>query len=133
MHHRRYVRKKSRVEIIPMIDVMLFLLVFFIMATMHMITDAGLKLNLPVSSQTKELPHPHYVLNIQSDGTIKVKDKVLTVPQVTQMLEADGDPSKTDVTIASDKKVEFQHFVDVMGACQKAGVSNIGIAAQTNN
>lgn len=133
MQHRKYARKKSRVEIIPMIDVMLFLLVFFIMATMHMITDAGLKLNLPTSSQAKELPHPHYVLNIQTDGTIKVKDKILTIPEVTQLLASDGDPSKTDVTIASDKKVEFQHFVQVMDACQKAGVSNIGIAADTPN
>ena len=48
-------------------------------------------------------------------------------------IASDGDPSKTDVTIASDKKVEFQHFVQVMDACQKAGVSNIGIAADTPN
>ena len=42
---QRRSRKKGRVEIIPMIDVMLFLLVFFIMITLQMITDKGLKLD----------------------------------------------------------------------------------------
>jgi biopolymer transport protein ExbD len=46
------------------------------------------------------------------------------------MLHGDGDPAKTQVTIAADKKVPFQEFVHVMDACRKAGVSQIGIATE---
>jgi biopolymer transport protein ExbD len=47
-----------------------------------------------------------------------------------KMLASDGNPGKTQVTIAADKAVPFQDFVHVMDVCQKAGVSDIGIAAK---
>ncbi|MHB1203420.1 MAG: ExbD/TolR family protein, partial [Acidithiobacillus sp.] len=47
MARRYFEAHKGRVEIIPMIDIMLFLLVFFIMITLQMIPDKGLNLQLP--------------------------------------------------------------------------------------
>jgi biopolymer transport protein ExbD len=122
--------KKGRVEIIPMIDVMLFLLVFFIMVTLQMIPDAGLPMQLPNSTQTRHLKHPKFTVNILRDGTLKVKKKTVTAAQLTRLFAADGDPSKTQVTIAASKKVAFQHFVTVMDAARKAGVTDIGVAAE---
>jgi biopolymer transport protein ExbD len=130
MKLRYFEARKARVEIIPMIDVMLFLLVFFIIVTLQMIPDAGVSLQLPTSSQTQHLKHPKFTVNILKDGTVKVKDKVLTPPQLTAMFQADGDTAKTQVTIAASKDVAFQHFVTVMDAARKAGVTDIGIAAQ---
>ncbi|MDX5935768.1 ExbD/TolR family protein [Acidithiobacillus thiooxidans] len=127
---QRRPRKKGRVEIIPMIDVMLFLLVFFIMITLQMITDKGLKLHLPASSETKVLPHPHFVLNIVQDGSVVVKGKKMSLDELQSFLGADGDTKHTQVTIAADKMVPFKDFVHVMDACQKAGVTGIGIAAK---
>ncbi|HQT84321.1 MAG: biopolymer transporter ExbD [Acidiphilium sp. 37-64-53] len=130
MKLRYFEARKARVEIIPMIDVMLFLLVFFIIVTLQMIPDAGVSLQLPTSSQTQHLKHPKFTVNILKDGTVKVKDKVLTPPQLTALFQADGDTAKTQVTIAASKHVAFQHFVTVMDAARKAGVTDIGIAAQ---
>jgi biopolymer transport protein ExbD len=130
MKLRYFEARKARVEIIPMIDVMLFLLVFFIIVTLQMIPDAGVSLQLPTSSQTQHLKHPKFTVNILKDGTVKVKDKALTPPQLTAMFQADGDTAKTQVTIAASKDVAFQHFVTVMDAARKAGVTDIGIAAQ---
>jgi biopolymer transport protein ExbD len=122
--------KKARVEIIPMIDVMLFLLVFFIIVTLQMIPDSGVAMQLPTSTQSQHLKHPKFTVNIMRDGTIKVKNGTLTPDQLTALFQADGDPAKTQVTIAASKHVAFQHFVTVMDASRKAGVTNIGIAAQ---
>jgi biopolymer transport protein ExbD len=130
MKMRYFEYRKARIEIIPMIDVMLFLLVFFIMVTLQMIPDAGVNLQLPVSSQTDPLPHPKFTVNVLPDGTIKVKDNVMTTDQLTAMFQADGDPSKTELTIATDKTTPFQHFMTVIDAARKAGVTDIGIAAQ---
>lgn len=55
MDHRYFEPKKGRVEIIPMIDIMLFLLDFFIMITLQMIPDKGLNLQLPTSSEAQSL------------------------------------------------------------------------------
>jgi biopolymer transport protein ExbD len=130
MKMRYFEYRKGRIEIIPMIDVMLFLLVFFIIITLQMIPDAGVNLQLPVSSQTNPLPHPKFTVNVMADGTIKVKDQVMTADQLTAMFTADGNPSKTEVTIATDKTTPFQKFMSVIDAARKASVTDIGIAAQ---
>jgi biopolymer transport protein ExbD len=130
MKMRYFEPRKARIEIIPMIDVMLFLLVFFIIVTLQMIPDKGVNLQLPVSSQTNVLPHPKFTVNVLADGTIKVKDAVMTPDQLTAMLQADGAPDKTELTIATDKATPFQHFMTVIDAARKAGVTDIGIAAQ---
>ncbi len=130
MKMRYFEQKKARIEIIPMIDVMLFLLVFFIIVTLQMIPDAGVNLQLPVSSQTDPLPHPKFTVNVMPDGTIKVKDQVMTTDQLTAMFQADGDPTKTELTIATDKTSQFQNLMTVIDAARKAGVTDIGIAAQ---
>ena len=130
MNMRYFEARKARVEIIPMIDVMLFLLVFFIIVTLQMIPDAGIPMQLPNSTQTQHLKHPKFTVNILDDGSIKVKTQVLTPAQLTALFRGDGDPAKTEVTIAASKKVAFQHFVTVMDAARKAGVTDIGIAAQ---
>ena len=130
MKMRYFERRKARIEIIPMIDVMLFLLVFFVIVTLQMIPDAGVSLQLPTSSQADTLPHPKFTVNVLPDGTIKVKDQVVTPDQLTAMFQADGAPDKTDLTIATDKTTPFQDFMGVIDAARKAGVTDIGIAAQ---
>ncbi len=130
MERRYFEHRKGRVEIIPMIDIMLFLLVFFIMMTMQMIPDQGLNLQLPQSSQAKQLPHPHFTINIQKNGSVMIGHHSYTLPALQDMLHKDGNPAKTQITIAADKAVPFQDFVRVMDSCQKAGVSDIGIAAK---
>ena len=130
MGMRYFEYRKGRIEIIPMIDVMLFLLVFFIIVTLQMIPDAGVSLQLPQSSQAKHLPHPKVTVNLLADGSIHVKGAALSPAALTALLAGDGDPAKTQVTIAADKDVAFQHFVTVMDAARKAGVNDIGVAAQ---
>ncbi len=127
---RYFEHRRGRIEIIPMIDVMLFLLVFFIIVTLQMIPDSGLALQLPQASQAEHLPHPQFTVNVATDGSIVVKNETMTVDAFIAMLQNDGDTAKTQVTIAASKDVPFEFFVRVMDACRKAGVSDIGIATQ---
>jgi biopolymer transport protein ExbD len=130
MKMRYFEEKRGRVEIIPMIDVMLFLLVFFIIVTLQMIPDAGVSLLLPGSSTADHLPHPEFTINVTKDGTILLKGQAMSAEALTAFLAADGNPAKTTVTIAADQETPFQAFVHVIDACRKAGVSDIGIAAR---
>ena len=50
-------REKPRLEIVPMIDIMMFLLVFFVMIVLRMIPDSGVTLHLPGASTAQPLPH----------------------------------------------------------------------------
>ena len=127
---RYFEERRGRVEIIPMIDVMLFLLVFFIIVTLQMIPDAGIALQLPTSSQSYPLPPPQYTVNVERDGTIQLKGKLITGPALIALLKGDRDPAHTQVTIAAAKDVPFQKFINVMDDCRAAGVVDIGVATE---
>ncbi len=130
MARRYFEARKGRIEIIPMIDVMFFLLVFFIMITLQMIPDQGLALQLPRSSRSRRLAHPHFTIDIEKSGSVSVKGRTYDMTRLEYLLRSDGDPARTRLTIAADRNVPFQDFIHVMDTCQKAGVSDIGIAAK---
>ncbi|WP_233800056.1 ExbD/TolR family protein [Paraburkholderia sp. HP33-1] len=122
--------RKARIEIIPMIDIMFFLLVFFIMITLHMIPNAGLRTQLPSSATSQSLPPPQVTVTLASDGSLSVDGRTLNLAQLTTLLAARTDVSHTVVTIAGSKEAQIQHLVSVMDACRAAGVSQIALAAQ---
>lgn len=126
---RYFERRKARIEIIPMIDIMFFLLIFFIMITLHMIPSSGLSSNLAKSSTASALPHPKVLVTVDASGKISVDDHVLTPGQLTEKLRA-GDPGHTVVTIAGAGQTSLQNMMDVMDACREAGVTQIGLAAR---
>jgi len=121
--------KKGRIELIPMIDVMFFLLIFFMILTLRMIPDQGVGLALPVASTAKALPRPQVLIALSADGQIHVGGRSVTDSGLRRLLSAAHGKRHPDVTIAAAKNVPFQDFVAVMNAARKAGVASIGIAA----
>jgi biopolymer transport protein ExbD len=123
-------RRKARIEIIPMIDIMFFLLVFFIMITLHMIPNAGLRTQLPSSASAQSLPPQKVTVVLSADGSLSVDGRTLSTAQLTAMLAARADVAHTVVTIAGSKEAQLQKLVAVMDACRAAGASQIALAAQ---
>lgn len=122
--------KKARIEIIPMIDIMFFLLVFFIMITLHMIPATGITSSLAKSSTAAALNSPKLVVTVDAGGTIGVDGQTLTPQQLTTLIQQKGDPEHTVVTIAGTQNTSLQNVMKVMDACRTAGVTQIGLAAQ---
>jgi len=125
---RYFETRKARIEIIPMIDIMLFLLVFFAIVTLHMIPANGVTSQLPESSTSAPIPRPDVVVSLAADGRISVDGESLTRAQLTRRL-AGRRPARTRVTIAGAGQASLQSLISVMDACRKAGVTHIGIAA----
>lgn len=128
MKMRYFETKKGRIELIPMIDVMFFLLIFFMILTLRMIPDHGLNLALPQSSTAKVLPRPQVLVNLAANGTLHLAGRLITLSQLSQQLMRRPGKRRPDVTIAAAQNVPFQDFVAVMDAARKAGVANVGIA-----
>ena len=125
---RYFETRKARIEIIPMIDIMLFLLVFFTIVTLHVIPANGVTSRLPQSSTSAPIPRPDVVVSLTADGRISVDGKSLTRSQLTRRL-ARRRPGRTRVTIAGAGQTSLQSLISVMDACRKAGVTHISIAA----
>lgn len=126
---RYFAQRKGRVVIIPMIDIMLFLLVVFVMITFRMIPATGIGSKLPSSETAKLMPRPTVVISLLTNGTVQVQSRVMTPTALTQLLQH-YDPDKTTVTIAGAKNATVQMLLRVLDACRQAGITHIGIAAR---
>ena len=120
---------KARIEVIPMIDIMMFLLVFFIMITIDTIAGSGIQLDLPGSKTTQQLEDTQMTIGVQKDGATYVLGKKLTAEELAAKLKEAKSKGKVDVVIAGDKEVALQKLLDVMDVVRGEGINSVGIAA----
>ncbi len=121
-------RERPRLEIVPMIDIMMFLLVFFVMIVLRMIPDSGVTLSLPGASTAQSLPHTDVVIVIDKTGAFHVKDQVMTPDALETYLMGTKATNDTDVIVVGDKTAPLQQVMSAMDEARKAGITNVGIA-----
>lgn len=125
-------KRKARVEIIPMIDVMMFLLVFFVLISLNVIPALGLKTRLPSSSTAQDLkPQSKAVITIASGDVIQVDGENTPLDALVGRLEKlRKEGENLTLIINSDRGVEVQRLVDVMDTLKKGGFDSISIATR---
>ncbi len=126
---RYFETRKARIEIIPMIDIMLFLLVFFAMLTLRMIPSSGQVSRLPTSSTASTMPTPKLVVEIHDGGMMFVDSKQVTTAQITALVRS-RDAAKLAVTVAGSQTASMQEVMNVIDAVRKGGATQIGLAAR---
>jgi len=126
-------RKKARIEIIPMIDVMMFLLVFFVLISVNVIPALGIKTQQPNSSQAQNLktPDKQVVVSLGREGLIQVDGQTVELERLVTTIKAKASASEQiAVIVNSDKGAEVQTLVDVMDAIKAAGLGKVALAAR---
>lgn len=127
-------RKKSRIEIIPMIDVMMFLLVFFVLISINVIPALGLTVKLPHSSSAQDQRPPvRVVLGIPAQGSYTLDGQpVEDLASVTRLLQQRklASPNGIAVVIQGDEAAPLQKLVDVMDALKTSGLDAMTISAK---
>jgi biopolymer transport protein ExbD len=123
---------RARIEIIPMIDVMMFLLVFFVLISINVIPALGLKTTLPNSKAPEKLEiRKHVVITLARDGTIEVDGQLTTLAQLGPLLaEKRRQNHDMDITINGDEGVTLQHLVDVFDVLKGEGFEDVAIATK---
>ena len=124
------VARQPRLMIIPMIDIIFFLMVFFLFSTLQMVYQKSMPVNLPVASQNQqEVPKP-IAITITTDGTISIGDTVVEIEEVQSRVEQLADKSETLVILRADENVEHGKVIAVMDEVKKAGVTKLAIATE---
>ena len=121
---------KPRVEVIPMIDIMMFLLVFFVVISLKMIAGTGLDMELPGSATTQELKTSTITVGVTKAGATVVEGKTLTPEALKERLVALKKAQPVEVVLAGDKDVPLQMLIQVMDTVRAAGITTVGIAAK---
>jgi biopolymer transport protein ExbD len=126
---RYFETRKARIEIIPMIDIMLFLLVFFAMLTLRMIPASGQLSKLPTSSSATTIPAPKLLIEIQQGGTLVADGAPRTLEQLKSLIQS-KDTTTLSVTIAGAEDTNLQRVMDVIDVVKHSGVTQVGLAAR---
>jgi biopolymer transport protein ExbD len=124
-------RKPVRIEIIPMIDVMMFLLVFFVLISIHVLPALGLKVALPHSAAPARIDElKRITVTMTSDGSIYLDGEKTSLQQLPEQLRALQAKSKIAVIIAGDEHSMLQQLVDVLDAMKRADVAAASIVTK---
>jgi biopolymer transport protein ExbD len=126
---RYFETRKARIEIIPMIDIMLFLLVFFAMMTLRMIPTSGHVSKLPTSSTASKMPAPKLLVEVHEDGAFFVDGSAVSPPQLSSLVRS-RDAAHLAVTIAGGEHVTLQQLMNAIDAVRQGGATQIGLAAR---
>src|SRR5450432_712693 len=90
---RRRELKRTRIEIIPMIDTMFFLLVFFMLSSLALTRLNGLPVNLPHASTAPKIPPVSLTVTIDKSRTVYVNKELIPINEVgPKLLEKAGGP-----------------------------------------
>jgi len=126
-------RKKARIEIIPMIDVMMFLLVFFVLISVNVIPALGIKTQQPNSSQVQQLrtKDVQVVVTLGKENVIQVDGKDVELKDLSAAVKRKaGTADQIAVIVNSDKGAEVQTLIDVMDEIKKSGLGKVSLAAR---
>ena len=124
-------RKASRIEIIPMIDVMMFLLVFFVLISINALPALGLRVALPYASNPAHLEVTRRVtLTLTADGEVYLDGTRAGLDEITEQLRAMARDAQLTVIISGDRNARLQPLVSVLDALKRAGVVSATIIAK---
>ncbi len=126
-------RKRARIEIIPLIDIIFFLLATFIMVSLSMTKNQGVQVALPTASTAASLGDQQELdkavtLSVNEKGDVFYNKEKITIAQLPLKLQALKATSKDPkVMINSDGAANFKFVVAVLDEVRRIGIAKVGI------
>ena len=120
--------KKARIELIPMIDTMFFLLIFFIFVTLSMVHQKGLNVNLPKSLQGSAVKRHNFTITLKKDGAVYLNKERTTLGSLPALLKRRVTNKKDLIIINGDKMIYLKRVVKTIDVIKKDGFLRVSIA-----
>lgn len=122
---------KPEVVIIPMIDIMFFLLVFFIMSTLYMVNVKTVDVNLPKAQSAQTQLNVTYLVTVRKDGSLWLEDQPIDADTLVQQarMESQKNP-RFAVVVRADGDMNYSGVMDLLDRFRQAGITRFGLAAQ---
>lgn len=127
--------KRTRIEIIPMIDTMFFLLIFFILSSLSLTSIGGFTVNLP-TAQTKELSEKkEIVISITKELQFSLNANTVTREDlgkavITYIQDHQMALEQASVLLKADRAVAYGVVVETLDAIKKLGIKKFGIVGE---
>jgi len=122
--------EEPEIIIIPMIDTMMFLLFFFMVASLAMVVQSGLPVNLPKASQSSEHSSQNITVTVMANNRIFLNTKPVDLDQIAPGLQNLHVAPESLVIINADQRVPHGLVVGVMNEASKAGITRFTFATE---
>lgn len=119
--------RRARIEIIPLIDIIFFLLATFVMVSLSMVKSKGVPVNLPAASSGEQQNRDDFTsISIAADNTIFFNKQPITEGELAGLLEklksSTADPK---VFINGDEDSRLGMTIHVLDQVRKCGISKV--------
>lgn len=123
--------REPRLMIIPMIDIIFFLLVFFMMSTLYMVEQKTIPVQLPEASSVQSSTDKSIAITVLKNGKILFDQEEvapnLLAKRISIAMKQEKNPA---FIIYSDRKTEYGNVIMVLDELKSAGVKRIAVAAE---
>ena len=119
------------IQLAPLVDVLLLLLIFFLMTWNAARNENELDVKIPKASSAKEKSTPigDVVVNVKADGNVVVNRRTLSGPELTELLKNLVQlNAEQAVVIRGDEAGAYKNIVGVLNICTEAGITNVAFA-----
>jgi biopolymer transport protein ExbD len=128
--HSGYESKKARVEMLPLIDVVFLLLVFFIYAMLSMVVHHGLKVSLPTAGSASLEKEDYISITIDSDNKVFLNQEPVESDGLAQrVLQLRGDSEKP-VFIEGDQRADLGPAIELLDDLKKMGIKQVSFSCR---
>jgi len=122
---------KVRIELIPLIDIVFLLLVFFIYAMLSMAVHRGLPVQLPSSTVTRIEKQTTLSVTIKADGSTFVDKEPVPLSGLAGMLKAKAAGNhQTGVLLYADRSLTYQKLFRVLDQIRSTGLNHVSLQAE---
>lgn len=123
--------RSPKLMIIPMIDIIFFLLVFFMMSTLYRIEQNLVPMQLPYASAQKAQIDHSISVTVLPNGNILFENEEIVFAALGQMAKSELRKNKESIfVLKADKKTEYGEVVAALDELKSAGISKIAIATE---
>lgn len=127
--HSRYAEDggdEARIEVVPLIDIMFFLLAAFMLVSLSMTHLHRVPVNLPeAATGVPDTQTPPFQIAIDAHGVITWGEEIVTPSEITGRLLAEASPEDSRVLISADEDSQARQIIGVMDAIRAAGVEKV--------
>jgi biopolymer transport protein ExbD len=118
----------ARVNLTPMIDVIMVLIVFYLLVG-HLVLERRGEVNLPVSTSGQAVPEhaDPSIISVERDGTIRLDGRAI---EVDALADALAQSTHRRVRLRADRTLPFDTLRPVLAACRQAGIESIELATE---
>ncbi|MGD8107896.1 ExbD/TolR family protein [Pantoea sp. FN0302] len=124
-------KNKAHIELIPMIDVMMFLLVFFVLISLNVIPAQGLKTQLPGAASAQQLkPQKKAIVTLGDNDRLQLDGQPIALQELVGKLKQQQQSEPLTIILNSDKGVAVERLVTVMDNLRQGGFTSVSIATR---